>query len=230
MSSKPKYRKVKTWFSVEKAHEAQLHASKHVIRQSMLPERIDYVAGVDVAYAGEFSIGAVAVVEYCSLSLVESRTARLATAFPYIPSLLSFREVPPSVAAISKLHAQPDVLLVDGQGIMHPYRFGFASHLGLVIGKPTIGVAKSPLIGEVRRFTEEGWAPIIDNGENVGAALLTRSSTRPLYVSVGHKVSLEKAIEIVKHCTSNTRIPKPVIDAHVLATRNARAECGKNQK
>lgn len=213
-------------FSVEKAHEAQLHASKSVIRRSVLPEEIDHVAGVDVAYAGGFSIGAVAVLKYRTLSLVESRTSRFATMFPYIPTLLSFREVHPSVAAIEKLRSQPDIFLVDGHGIMHPYRFGFASHLGLVIGKPTIGVAKSLLVGEVGRFNEDGWALIVDNGETVGAALLTRSSPRPLYVSVGHMVSLEKAIEIVRHCTLDTRVPKPILDAHGFAALGKR----KNQK
>lgn len=222
MSSKPDHRKVPSWFSVEKAREAQLHASKHVIRRNMLPEKIRYVAGVDVAYSKGFSIGAVAVLEYQSLSLVESGTARLATRFPYIPTLLSFREVSPSVAAISKLRLQPDVFLVDGQGIAHPYRFGFASHLGIVINKPTIGVAKSPLTGEAHQFTREGWAPIIDKGETVGAALITKSGTRPLYVSVGHMVSLKKAVEIVKHCTINTRIPTPTLDAHNLATQEKR--------
>jgi len=188
----------------------------------MLPERINYVAGVDVAYAGRFSIGAVAVLDYQSLSLIESETAKITTKFPYIPTLLSFREIPPSVAAIEKLRFQPDVFLVDGQGIMHPYRLGFASHLGIILGKPSVGVAKSPLTGQVREFGGEGWAPIIDAEETVGVTLLTKNNAMPLYVSIGHMVSLEKAIEIVRHCTLNNRIPQPIFHAHTLATQEKR--------
>jgi deoxyribonuclease V len=215
-------RRISSWFSVEKAHAAQLRASKHVIRRDMLPERINYVAGVDVAYSGRFSIGAVAVLDYQSLSLVESKTAKITTRFPYVPTLLSFREIPPSVAAIEKLRFRPDVFLVDGQGIMHPYRLGFASHLGIILGRPSIGVAKSPLTGQVRQFRREGWAPIIDAGETVGVALLTRDNAMPLYVSIGHMVSLEKAIEIVRHCTLDNRIPQPIFHAHTLATQEKR--------
>jgi deoxyribonuclease V len=222
LPSEPERRKARAEFSAEKAHAAQLHASESVIRRNMLPEKIDFVAGVDVAYAGKFSVGAADVLEYTTLSLVESKTSRLVTMFPYIPTLLSFREVCPLVAAIGKLALQPSVFLVDGHGVMHPYRFGLASHLGLAIGKPTIGVAKNPLVGEVHRFNEEGWAPVVDDGETVGAALLTRSSRRPLYVSVGHMVSLEKAIAIVRHCTPDTRVPQPILSAHASAEREKR--------
>jgi deoxyribonuclease V len=221
-SQRSEHRRISSWFSVEKAHAAQLRASKHVIRRDILPERINYVAGVDVAYTGRFSIGAVAVLDYQSLSLIESKTAKITTKFPYIPTLLSFREIPPSVAAIEKLLFQPDVFLVDGQGIMHPYRLGFASHLGIILGKPSIGTAKSPLTGQVRQFGREGWAPRIDAGETVGVALLTKNNAKPLYVSIGHMVSLEKAIEIVKHCTLNNRIPQPILHAHTLATQEKR--------
>jgi deoxyribonuclease V len=207
---------------VEKAHRAQLSVSKNVIRRDLVPDRIGLIAGVDVAYAGGLSVGAVAVLDYQTLSSVESRASRCLTMFPYIPTLLSFREVHPAVAAIEKLRVQPDVFLVDGHGIMHPYRLGLASHLGLVIGKPTIGVAKNPLVGSTQRFNEEGWAPIVDGGETVGAALLTGRSPKPLYVSVGHMVSLEGAIGIVKRCTLNTRIPKPILDAHALAEQEKR--------
>ena len=188
----------------------------------MLPKRIDHVAGLDVAYAGGLSFGAVAVLEYDSLSIVESKISRLATPFPYIPTLLSFREVPPLVAAIKRLTLEPDVFLVDGHGIMHPYRLGLASHLGLIVGKPTIGVAKSRLVGEVCRFDKENQAPVVDNGATVGAALLTRSSQKPIYVSIGHMVSLERAVDIVKHCTQGTRIPKPILDAHNIAAMERR--------
>lgn len=209
-------------FSVEKAHAAQLEASKHIVRRDILPKKIHYVGGVDVAYTKKLSIGAVTVLEYDSLSLVESKTVHVKTEFPYIPTLLSFREIPPAIAAIKKLYLQPDVFLVDGQGIMHPYRLGFASHLGIILGKPTIGVAKSSLIGEVGEFNEENWAPIMDKKEVVGVVLITRKGTKPVYVSIGHKVSLKRAIEIVKHCTPKYRIPKPTRLAHNIAAQEKR--------
>jgi deoxyribonuclease V len=220
-SRKPK-QAISSWFSVKKAHAAQLETSKHVIRLDRLPKRIRCIAGVDTAYTSELSIGAAAVLDYNSLSLAESKTACVKTGFPYVPTLLSFREIPPAVAAIEKLCQKPDVFLVDGQGIMHPYRLGFASHLGLVLGKPTIGVAKTPLIGKIGEFNEESWAPITDKGEIVGAAFITKKGTKPVYVSIGHMVSLERAIEIVKHCTPDSRIPKPIQLAHSIAAQEKR--------
>jgi len=208
-------------FSVEKAHTTQLRLSRLVIRDDTLPKNIQYVAGVDVAYAAGLSIGAAVVLDYNSLSIVESRKAKIKTRFPYIPTLLSFREIPPTLAAIKKLKTQPDVFQVDGQGIAHPYRLGFVSHLGLVLDKPTIGVAKSLLCGEVGAFNQEGWAPIIDKDEVIGAAL-ARACEKSVYVSVGHKVSLKRAIEIVKHCTVTHRIPEPIQAAHAAAEEEKR--------
>jgi len=204
-------------FSVEKAHAMQLRLSKQVIRKDMLPKTLPYVAGVDTAYSADVSIGAAVVLDYESLSIVESSRARVKTRFPYIPTLLSFREIPPTLAAIKKLKTQPDVFLVDGQGIAHPYRLGFASHLGLVLNKPTIGVAKSLLCGKVGTFNREDWTPIMDKNEVIGAAVAPRHE-KPVYVSVGHMVSLRRAINIVKHCTRTHRIPEPIRAAHELAS------------
>lgn len=219
---KIKHKKISTWFSIKKAHTAQLKASKHIIQLDTLPRKIRYVAGVDVAYTKGLSIGAATILDYNSLSLVESKTTHVETEFPYIPTLLSFREIPPSVAVIKKLRLQPDVLLVDGQGMMHPYRLGFASHLGLILGKPTIGVAKSLLIGEVGEFNEEKWASIMDKKDVIGVALITSKRTKPVYVSIGHMVSLERAIEVVKYCTPSYRIPKPIRLAHSIAAQEKR--------
>jgi len=213
--------KLDSRFSVKKAHAMQLRLSKQVIRKDMIPKTIRYVAGVDTAYHADVSIGAAVVLDYNTLSVGESRKARIKTRFPYIPTLLSFREIPPTIAAIKKLKTQPDVFLVDGQGIAHPYRFGFASHLGLAIDKPTIGVAKSLLCGEVGAFNEEGWAPITDKGEVIGAAFACKRE-KPIYISVGHKVSLNRAIETVKHCTQVHRIPEPIRVAHITATEGKR--------
>lgn len=208
--------KIGARFSVKKAHKMQLRLSKLVVRHDMLPKNIRYVAGVDVAYSDESSIGVIVVLDYESLTVVETGKANVKTLFPYIPTLLSFREIRPTVAAIRKTKTPPDVFLVDGQGFAHPHRLGLASHLGLVLDKPTIGVAKSLLCGEVGAFNQEKCAPIIDEGELVGAAI-AQEREKPIYISVGHKISLKRAIEIVKHCTRIHRIPEPIRAAHNLA-------------
>lgn len=194
-----------------------MRLSKRVIREDRLPRTLRYVAGVDVAYLDDSSIAVVAVLDYSSLLLVETQWARVKTKFPYIPTLLSLREIKPARAVIKKLKTIPDVFLVDAQGIAHPYRLGFASHLGLLLDKPTIGVAKSLLCGQVEQVNREGWMPITDKGEVIGAAIQRSEKMQPVYVSIGHKVSLERAFDIVKHCTKSARIPEPIRIAHTLA-------------
>jgi len=213
-------------FSVEKAHAMQLRLSKLIIREDKLPKTISYVAGVDTTYHADVSIGAAVVLDYKSLCLVESKKVTVKTRFPYIPTLLSFREIPPTLAAIKKLKTQPDVFLVDGQGIAHPYRLGFASHLGLILDKPTIGIAKSLLCGTIGAFNPEGWAPIFDNDEVIGGAVAQKRE-KPIYVSIGHKVSLEKAIAIVKHCRRLHRIPEPIRTAHTIANEEREKQRAK---
>jgi deoxyribonuclease V len=210
-------------FSVKKAHEAQRRLCKKLILEDNLPKEIRYVAGVDTAYWSEKSICAVAVLDYTSLKVIEVETALYRTPFPYIPTLLSFREIPPTVLCIKQLHVQPDIFLVDGQGYAHPYRCGFASHLGLVLGKPTIGVAKSRLIGEVQQLSKpDEIRLLIDKNEVIGAEVRTKQGSKPVYVSIGHMVSLNKAIEIVKHCTVSNKIPEPILIAHKAATDEKR--------
>jgi len=210
-------------FSVEKAHEAQLRLSNRIVFQDRLPRKIRFVGGVDVAYTRDLSIGAVAVLDFDSFELVESQTAYCKTCFPYIPTLLSFREIMPSVLCIRKLNVQPDVFLADGHGFAHPYRCGLASHLGLVIGKPTIGVAKHKLIGEVKTDdADKATALMKCNDEVIGAAITAGRGFKPVYVSVGHMVSLDTAIRIVRHCTSAYRIPEPIVKAHEIAAAEKR--------
>jgi deoxyribonuclease V len=204
-------------FSVRKAHETQLQLSKKIILEDRLPEKIRFVAGVDVAYVKGTSIGAVAVLGYNSFELVESQVAFCKTCFPYIPTLLSFRELPPTIMSIRKLEIQPDLFLVDGQGFAHPYRCGFASHLGLIIEKPTVGVAKSRLIGEAEKSTKGKVSFLKHKGEIVGAMVTTKQGHKPVYISVGHMISLETAIKIVKHCALSSWVPEPTLKAHEMA-------------
>jgi len=209
-------------FSVKKAHEMQLRLSQKLIFEDTLPEAVDYVAGVDVAYLEGTSVAAVAVLDLNTLSQVEFQVAHVKTCFPYIPTLLSFREIPPAYSAIKKLHNKPDVFLVDGQGFAHPYGLGFASHLGLILDKPTIGVAKSLLCGKVEQNVEGGWAPLNYKGAVIGAEVVTKQGTKPVYVSVGHRVSLKRATEIVLECTGKYRLPEPIRRAHITAGEEKR--------
>ena len=210
-------------FSVKKAHEMQLRMSKRLLFEDTLPETVDYVAGVDVAYLEGTSVCAVAVLDASTLSQVEVQVAHVQTRFPYVPTLLSFREIPPAYSAIKKLHSKPDVFLVDGQGFAHPYGLGFASHLGLILDKPTIGVAKSLLCGKVEQNVEGGWAPLMYKGEVIGAEVVTKKGTKPVYVSVGHRVSLKRATEIVLECTGKYRLPEPIRRAHITAGEEKRS-------
>jgi deoxyribonuclease V len=203
-------------FSISKAHKAQMRLAEKIITEDRLPQKINYIAGVDAAYSDQLAIGAVAVLDYKSLELLESQIATCEVKFPYIPTLFSFREIPPTVACIKKLKLQPDVLLADGQGIAHPYGCGFASHLGLAIGKPTIGVAKSRLVGEPK--TTAGQVFLVQKGQVISAVVTTKEGAKPVYVSVGHLISLGTAVKIVKHCARNSRIPEPLLRAHRLAS------------
>jgi deoxyribonuclease V len=214
-------------FSVSKAHKAQMLLAEKIIAEDRLPKKINYIAGVDVAYAGELAIGAVAVLDYESLELLESQTATCEVKFPYIPTLLSFREIPPTVACIKKLKLQPDVLLADGQGIAHPYGCGFASHLGLAIGKPTIGVAKSRLIGKPAKIAGEDF--LVQKGQIISAVVTTKNGAKPVYVSIGHMISLGTAVKIVKHCVRNSRIPEPTLQAHKIASEEKRKVQAKHK-
>jgi deoxyribonuclease V len=206
-------------FSAKKAHEAQIRLSKQIVQEDRLPRRIRFVAGVDVAYFKDLSIGAATVLKYDSMELVESQTALTRTTVPYMPTLLSFREIQPIIQSIRKLNTQPDIFLVDGQGYAHPYRCGLASHLGLVLHKPTIGIAKTRLIGELEETESPDAVTYLENNnETIGAAVTTKQGRKPVYVSIGHMVSLNTAIRITKECTRNSGTPEPLSQAHHAAT------------
>ena len=191
--------------------------AKKIVTVDRLPNEINLVAGVDVAYTHKLAVGAVVILDYNTLEEVESRTATYQVRFPYIPTLLSFREIPVIMACIKKVNQQPDVLLIDGQGIAHPFRCGLASHLGLLLGKPTIGVAKSRLSGDSTINGKD--TLLVEEGQIVGAEITTKEKSKPVYVSIGHLISLETAIEVVRHCTRHNRIPEPILQAHKLASK-----------
>jgi len=180
------------------------------------------VAGVDVGLeeGGSVTRAAVAVLRWPELDLQDQAIARRPTAFPYIPGLLSFREVPAILDALQQLASPPDLLLCDGQGLAHPRRFGIACHLGLLVDIPSIGVAKSRLVGHHAPVAEDrgAWEPLVDRSEVIGAVLKTRPRTNPLYISSGHRISLPTAVEWVMNCTTRYRLPETTRWAHRLAS------------
>lgn len=180
------------------------------------------VAGVDVGFEdnGATTRAAVAVLAFPSLQLETSVIARKPTCFPYVPGLLSFREVPAVLAAMEQLDVLPDLLLCDGQGIAHPRRLGIASHLGLLLDVPSIGVAKTRLVGKHDEVPDKrgAWVPLRDVNETIGAVLRTRQGVKPLYVSPGHRIGLESAIAWVMACLTRYRLPETTRWAHRLAS------------
>lgn len=210
------------------AERLQRALAQQVRRTDDLPP-VRRVAGVDVAYAddGDLAIAAVAVLDAATLAPVEVTVAEERTSFPYIPNLFSFRELPPVLAALAKLQTPPDLIICDGQGIAHPRRFGLACHLGVLADVPTIGCAKSRLLGahDEPAPARGARAPLTDGNEVVGAVLRTQDGVRPLYVSIGHRVGLDTACDWVLRLSSRFRLPETtrVADHAVRMALGARA-------
>lgn len=192
--------------------------------------KVEFVAGVDVGFEdkGKTTRAAVAVLRFPELELHEWVIARQPTTFPYVPGLLSFREVPTVLNALEQLNTRPDILLCDGQGIAHPRRLGIASHLGLLLDIPAIGVAKTRLVGSHDDVPDKrgAWVPLLDKDETIGAVLRTREKVKPLYISAGHQISLESAIHYVMACTTRYRLPETTRWAHRLASGKVAAGHG----
>jgi deoxyribonuclease V len=216
-----------TWnLTPKEAIALQNSLKSQVIKVDQLaePQRI---AGVDVGFEeeGRVTRAAIAVLDFPSLQLTEQAIVRLPTHFPYLPGLLSFREVPALLKGIAKLNNQPDLILCDGQGLAHPRRFGLACHLGVLTNIPTIGVAKSRLIGTHATLPDEkgSWVPLFDQGEVIGAVVRTRKGVHPVYVSIGHRISLDSAIRYVLSCTTRYKLPETTRAAHHLASVDQQA-------
>ena len=180
------------------------------------------IAGADVAFidAGRTARAAIAVLSFPGLDLIEQAIAERPCDFPYVPGLLSFREVPVLLQALEGLSVWPDLMLCDGQGYAHPRRLGLACHLGLMADLPTIGVAKTRLIGRHGPVPagHGDWTALVDKEETIGAVLRTRVGARPLFVSIGHRVSLPSAVRFVMACTTRYRLPETTRAAHRLAS------------
>jgi deoxyribonuclease V len=212
-------------------HSWQLTPAEAVALQNELRQRVEcvdrlpiirHVAGVDVGFEAEGHVtrAAVAVLAYPGLELVETSVGRCATTFPYVPGLLAFRELPAVLAALAKLNVTPDLILCDGHGIAHPRRFGSASHLGVLLDVPTVGAAKTRLIGHHAdpAGVKGAWTPLMDGAETIGAVVRTRAGVKPIYVSIGHRVSLDTSIRLTLACVSCYRLPETTRHAHRLAS------------
>jgi deoxyribonuclease V len=201
----------------------QKQLAGRVLLKGVRPWSLKTVAGVDVSYKkwGRLFHAAVVVLDYASMAVLETMTASGPCSFPYVPGLLSFRELPILLQAFAKLETVPDVILADAQGVAHPRRLGLASHLGLWLDLPTIGCAKSRLCGAHKEpgSAKGSWKPLLDNGEEIGRVVRTRAQVKPLYVSPGHKVDFDAALEIVLQCSRGYRLPEPTRQAHLLSNK-----------
>lgn len=206
-----------------------------ILQDDGFPDPVRTVAGADISYdrGSDLFFAAVVLMRYSDLTVIEEATFSARIAFPYIPGLLTFREGPPLLAAFSKLIQTPDVVLFDGQGIAHPRGIGLAAHLGLLLGLPAIGCAKTRLVGLHAMVGEKPgeWTEMVYQNRQVGAVLRTRERIKPLFISQGHRIGLQRALALVLSCCRGYRIPEPIRLAHLAVNRlrmeqTASAHCG----
>jgi deoxyribonuclease V len=190
------------------------------VTETPFSDGVETVAGIDVSIRDDTAQAAVVVLRLPDLDVIDEAIHRCEVPFPYVPGLLSFRETPPVLPALEQLSVTPDVLMTDSHGRAHPRRFGFACHLGVLLDHPTLGVAKSILVGEPHGTldSEKGnHVPLVDDDETVGAVLRTRTDVNPVYVSVGHRITLDDAIALTLACSPRYKIPEPTRQAHKLS-------------
>ncbi len=199
------------------------------VLQTPLPRTPRLIAGGDVAYfdQGRRLVAAWAVWDPRHGELIEGAIEERAVTFPYVPGLLSFREAPALLSAAGKLKTRPDLFMLDGQGLAHPRRFGLACHVGLLLDQPTMGCAKSRLCGEHREPGPNRGSStrLLDKGELIGRVVRTRTGVKPIYVSVGYRLTLNEAVRLTIACTRVFRVPEPTRHAHRMVTtcRNQRS-------
>lgn len=213
------YHDLHSWHvTTNEARQLQDKLRNKLIQKDQFTE-IRTIVGVDVGHRNGITLASVVVLNYPKLQIVDGVVAESRVNFPYIPGYLSFREIPPLLVAFARLKTIPDLIIVDGQGIAHPRRFGLACHLGLILDIPTIGCAKSRLCGEYIEPAEEkgSFSHIIDNDEIIGVALRTRTNVNVVYVSIGHRISLESAQNITLSCCPKYRLPETTRYAHKAA-------------
>ncbi|MFO8032497.1 MAG: deoxyribonuclease V [Desulfohalobiaceae bacterium] len=216
--------------TLDEARLIQERLKAQVLSKDSLGE-LEYVAGADVSYLPGTSRAkaAWAVLQLSDLKMVEQATAKASVSFPYVPGFLSFREIPPLMQAFSRLSLRPDLIVCDGQGIAHPRRFGLACHLGVLLDIPALGAAKSKLVGDyvLPDLKRGNWNPLVWQGEDVGAVLCTKTGIKPIFVSSGHRIGLERSMEIVLQLTGKYKLPETTRAAHALSRIRGRREIKK---
>ena len=214
------YRDLHSWnVTREEARQLQNELRTQVVGTDRFG-KINTVAGADLGFKKDIARASVVVLSFPELQVVESVVTESPVRFPYVPGLLSFREIPPLLTAFAQLQTEPDLVIVDGQGIAHPRRFGLASHLGLVLDKPAIGCAKSRLWGRYEEpATEQGsYTYLMDKDEVIGAAVRTRKNVQVVYISIGHRISLDSARTWTLACCRGYRLPETTRYAHNAAS------------
>ena len=228
-----KIRQLHPWnVTHQEAIKIQKELCSHVILKK-LPEPVKYVAGTDVAFSKKTNAAwaCVVVLSFPELKKTDEACIKGRTNFPYVPGLLSFREIPFILEALKKLRIEPDLIFCDGQGIAHPRGLGLASHLGILIEKPTIGCAKTRLVGEFTEVDQNrgDYRYLFYKGKRVGAVVRTRSGVKPLFISPGYAVSMGDAVRLILKCGGRYRIPEPTRQAHLLVTRIRQKEEGQTK-
>lgn len=204
---------------LDELSEIQRKVAKMIIKRDEIGE-LNTIAGCDISFSEEDrAYAACVLLKYPSLEEIDNKTTEVGVNFPYIPTFLAFRELEPMLRVAKDLKA--DIYMVDAQGLAHPRRAGLASHLGVVMDRPTLGVAKSQLCGEAEPPSDEkgSYSLLKDDEEVIGAVVRTRSGVNPVYVSIGHKISLKRAIEITLKTSPKYKLPEPIRAAHKLATK-----------
>ena len=204
--------------NLEDCIRIQEKLSKRVILEDRIPDKIETVGGVDQAFLQDNRIiSCITILDYPEMNLIEKKIAIKRVNFPYIPGFLAFREFPAILEACRKLTKYPDILIIDGHGIAHPRRIGIATHAGILLNRVTIGVAKKKLVGEFSYPEEVGqYKPLIYGNSTIGFVMKSREYCNPIFISPGHKISLETGLEIVKNCIRGHKLPEPVWQAHRL--------------
>lgn len=218
-----KYKKLHPWdVTAKEAIQIQTHLRKRIVRRNSLGA-IRVIAGADVSFdkGKQEAYGGVICYGFPDLEEIERTSARAPITFPYVPGLLTFREAPVLLKAFARLKIEPDLIIFDGQGLAHFRRMGLATHMGILLDKPTVGCAKSRLIGTFENPGDDAgsYSPLRDGGETIGAVLRTRTSVNPVFVSQGHRVSYKTCVDIVLACVDGYRIPKPTREADHYVSR-----------
>jgi deoxyribonuclease V len=210
--------------NIREAQAAQVEMAQKVLREDLFFQPITHIAGVDISNTpfdpAQMIFASMVVLSYPSLEIVEIATSFAKQEFPYIPGLLGFREVPILIETYRKLSIHPDLIMVDGHGVSHPRGLGIASHLGVLLDIPTIGVAKSVLVGKpVAPLSEEAGTTVLLQwkGQDLGVLFRSKKRSSPLIISTGHKISLKGAVNWVSQCLRGYKLPEPTRQAHLAA-------------